>query len=86
MLPGTTGLPMADTNLIRYYALEGQKIDDWELFDLKQDPNELVNVYGSTDLIKVQERLSGELDRLRKLYRVPEDNDPGRARPQRKKK
>ena len=27
--------------LIHFYALEGEKIDDWELFDLQSDPNEL---------------------------------------------
>ncbi len=66
--------------LIRYYALEGKLIDDWELFDLEKDPNELVNVYGSTDLIQVQTRLNSELDRLRTFYQVPEDNDPGMQR------
>ena len=35
--------------LIRYYALEGKKIDDWELFDLDKDPNELMSVYGRTE-------------------------------------
>lgn len=71
--------------LIRYYALEGERIDDWELFDLKKDPNELVNVFGSTDLIKVQSRLNKELERLREVYQVPEDNDPGRARKRKQK-
>ena len=66
--------------LIRYYALEGEKIDDWELFDLEKDPNELVNVYGSTDLQNVQAKLETELVRLREELEVPEDNDPGRKR------
>jgi arylsulfatase A-like enzyme len=70
--------------LIHYYALEGERIDDWELFDLQRDPNELVNVYGSTDLIKVEKRLMRELRQLREQFDVPEDTDAGRA-PRRKK-
>ncbi len=70
--------------LIRYYALEGEQIDDWELFDLQKDPNELVNVFGSTDLVKVQDRLSGEIERLQKLYQVPEDKDIGQNRKRKK--
>ena len=35
--------------LIRYYALEGEKINDWEMFDLSKDPNELNSVYGNED-------------------------------------
>ena len=71
--------------LIRYYALEGKSIDDWELFDREKDPNELTNVYGSTDLVQVQTRLTKELDRLRQVYKVPADDNPGRA-PRPKKK
>jgi arylsulfatase A-like enzyme len=70
--------------LIRYYALEGEQIDDWELFDLQKDPNELVNVFGSTDLLDVQQRLSGEIERLQKQYQVPEDKDIGRNRNKKK--
>lgn len=59
--------------LVRYYALQGEEIDDWELFDLDSDPNELVNAYGSTDHIEIQKTLETELERLRVLYEVPED-------------
>ncbi|NND98383.1 MAG: sulfatase [Pirellulaceae bacterium] len=74
------GVTDGDYKLIRFYALEGERIDDWELFDLQNDPNELVNVFGSTDLVDVQSRLTSELDRLREHYQVPEDNDPGKAK------
>ena len=80
------GVTDGEHKLIRYYALEGEKIDDWELFDLKNDPNELTSVYGSTDLIKVQDNLTAELGRLREKYQVGEDNDPGKARKPRNNK
>ncbi len=66
--------------LIRYYALEGEKIDDWEMFDLSQDPNELTNLYGHEDYTKVQAELAAELTRLRELYQVTPDEDLGRPR------
>lgn len=74
--------------LINYYALEGEKIDDWELFDLASDPNELRNVFGSTDHVEIQQHLMKELKRLQEHFQVPEDNDPGRpqrARPNQKR-
>ena len=74
------GVTDGDYKLIHLYALEGQKLDDWELYDLKQDPEELRSVYGDTKYAAVQLRLVGELDRLRKLYKVTPDDDPGRPR------
>lgn len=65
--------------LIHYYALEGKRIDDWELFDLKSDPNELRSVYGSTDYAEVQTQLAQQLAAARKQFGVPADDDPGQA-------
>lgn len=75
------GVTNGKFKLIRFYALEGKRIDDWELFDLKNDPNELNNAYGSTELISVQEQLTSELARLRVQYQVPEDDNPGKVKP-----
>ncbi|TWT95733.1 sulfatase family protein [Neorhodopirellula pilleata] len=77
------GVTDGQYKLIRFYALEGKRIDDWELFDLKKDPNELVNAYGSTELVAVQDRLSSELARLQTQYQVPEDDEIGTAKPAR---
>tara|TARA_Y100000589_G_C26662951_1_gene430712 strand:+ start:95 stop:328 length:234 start_codon:yes stop_codon:yes gene_type:complete len=43
-------------------------MDEWELYDLKNDPNEMDNIYAeaSPDLIK---SLKEELDALRKEYK-----------------
>ncbi|TWU17477.1 Arylsulfatase [Novipirellula galeiformis] len=59
--------------LIRFYALEGKPLDDWELFDLQKDPHELHSVYGDPDYAEVQADLEAELARLRKQYAVTED-------------
>ena len=70
--------------LIRFYALEGEKLDDWELFDLRKDGNEMQSVYGHEDYVNVQKRLTNQLEKAREQFGVPEDNDPGRARQRRR--
>ncbi len=52
--------------LIHFYTL-----DQWELFDLEADPDELHNVYGSAAYADVAERLKDELARLKRQYDVP---------------
>ncbi len=47
--------------------------DEWELFDLKADPNEMHSIYAdpaNADLVK---DLKAEVTRLQKLYQVPDD-------------
>ncbi len=72
--------------LMHLYALEGEKIDDWELFDLQKDPNELTSVYAHEDYTKVQSEMLAELTRLREHYKVPADDNPGRPNRARKKR
>lgn len=57
--------------LIYYYA-----IDEWELFDLEKDPDELKSVYDDPDYAAVRKELKTELIRLRRLYDVPPDERP----------
>lgn len=54
--------------LIRYY-----NIDEWELFDLQKDPQELHSVYGDPEYADVQKKLKRELKRLQEKYG---DTDP----------
>ena len=76
-------------NVARHYGVTNgrQKLiyfyqnDEWELFDLKKDPNELTSVHGDSDYAKVQRDLLAELKLLRAKYKVPE-KDP--VRPSRK--
>jgi arylsulfatase A-like enzyme len=61
----------------RHYGVRTQRyklmhfyydIDAWELYDLKKDPNELNNVYGSADYAEIEKKLKEELKRLRRQY------------------
>jgi hypothetical protein len=44
---------------------------EWELFDLKKDPDEMKSVYGTPEYAGVQAKLVKELGRLKKQYEVP---------------
>ena len=59
------GVRTARHKLIHYYS-EG---DYWELFDLREDPNELRNLYGQAGQAALVAPLKKELDRLRRQYR-----------------
>lgn len=54
--------------LIHFYY----DVDQWELYDLQNDPNEMKNIYGDPNYTKIQTELHNELEKLRENY---EDND-----------
>ena len=66
--------------LIYYYG-----IDEWELFDLKEDPDELASRYGDPNYAGVVRELKTELTRLREYYQFdkyvedPTPPDPKRV-------
>jgi arylsulfatase A-like enzyme len=51
--------------LIHFY----NDIDDWELYDLKTDPNEVTNLYTKKEYVKLVDSLKAELVRLREFYK-----------------
>ena len=65
------GVRTEQHKLIYFYLL-----DEWELFDLEADPNELNSVYNDPAYADVVNELKTELDRLRTEYAVPEDTRP----------
>ena len=69
------GVTDGQHKLIRFYALQGQSLDDWELFDLKKDPHELQSVFDEPGYAALRRELETELQRLRTQYQVPDDDD-----------
>ena len=65
------GVSTKTHKLIYFYTL-----DAWELYDLKKDPNELMSVYDDPAYAGVVKELKAELKKLRKQYKVPEDERP----------
>jgi arylsulfatase A-like enzyme len=57
--------------LIHYYL-----IDEWELFDLEKDPDELKSVYDDPTYADVRRKLTAELTRLRELYKADQFGEP----------
>ncbi|MEM6278016.1 MAG: sulfatase [Verrucomicrobiota bacterium] len=54
--------------LMNFYDLE-----EWELYDLETDPQEMQNQYDNADYAEIRDRLHAELARLRGIYEVPEN-------------
>lgn len=67
------GVRTAKHKLIYYY-----NIDEWELFDLGEDPDEANSVYGDAAYSGIEAELKDELDQLRQKFAVPEDTRPFR--------
>ncbi|PSL18798.1 sulfatase family protein [Dyadobacter jiangsuensis] len=65
------GVSTKDYKLIRFY----NRVDSWELFDLKRDPSEQVNVYGQTGYETISARMKLI---LRTLIRQFDDKDAER--------
>ncbi len=74
------GVTNGKYKLIHFYALEGEALDDWELFDLEKDPNELENVYNKSGYEGVRAELTSELEHLRQQYKVPVDQNLGKRK------
>ena len=55
--------------LVHFY---GTRDEYWELFDLKEDPQEMRSVFGNTEYADTQRKLAAELKRLRVELKVPE--------------
>lgn len=66
--------------LIHYYL-----INEWELFDLDNDPGEMRSVYEAPAYAGVVKELKVELDRLREQYKVTSFKEPPVEKPKAKK-
>ena len=53
----------------RYKLIHFYQFDEWELYDLKHDPDELTNEYNNPDYISTIADLKLHLDALRKQYK-----------------
>ena len=55
----------------RFKLMYFYDIDEWELYDCLNDPQEMVNCYGYKAYRQTTARLHDELNRLRDFYDVP---------------
>ena len=61
--------------LIRFYGKDVPNGEEWEFFDLKNDPQEMKSEYSNPEYAGEVERLKKELKRLREYYQVPAGGD-----------
>ncbi|MEM7782547.1 MAG: sulfatase [Planctomycetota bacterium] len=71
------GVTDGQHKLIRFYEPE---VDEWEMYDLASDPNELNSIYGDPAKSDVQNRLLAEMGRLRAELKVPDADPPASIR------
>jgi arylsulfatase A-like enzyme len=60
----------------RYKLVYYYRNDEWELFDLLEDPGDQVNLYGKPGYEEIQGDLKERLADLRQRYQVPEEDPP----------
>ena len=65
-VPEHFGIRTDSAKLINYPT-----IDRWELFDLGEDPDELINVYSDSEYTVIRERLEKKLKSLAREYQDP---------------
>ncbi len=80
--PAHFGVRTKEYKLIFFYGLNYKKggpkptQPGWELYDMKNDPYEMNNLYGQTKYAAVVKELKAELLRLRKKYNETDDKYP----------
>lgn len=60
----------------RYKLIHFYNIDEWEFYDLVEDPLEMRNAFDDPSYAPIIGRLMQELQRLRRQYDVPTDTEP----------
>ncbi len=53
----------------RYKLIFYNELNEWELFDLQKDPDELKSVYADPQYARMVEELKGEIQRLKEQYK-----------------
>ena len=66
------GVTTGDYKLIRFYGKGVKDGEEWEMYDLKRDKNELQNEYNNPEYAERVESLKKELSALREEYKVIE--------------
>ena len=69
MVPRHNGIRSKRYKLMHFYQFE----NEWELYDLKSDPDELKNLYGDPKFAKVRNRMKARLEHLVDHYEDESD-------------
>jgi arylsulfatase A-like enzyme len=69
MVPRHYGIRTQRYKLMHFYQFG----DEWELYDLRKDPDELTNIYGKPEHAKLQKRMKRQLGKLQEHYEDDSD-------------
>ena len=69
MVPRHNGIRSKRYKLMHFYQFK----NEWELYDLKSDPDELNNIYGDPKFAKVRKRMENRLQHLVDYYEDDSD-------------
>jgi arylsulfatase A-like enzyme len=69
MIPRHYGIRTKRHKLMHFYQFK----EEWEMYDLKNDPDELSNLYGKKETLKLQNKLKQKLKNLQKKYEDDSD-------------
>jgi arylsulfatase A-like enzyme len=69
MIPRHYGIRTKRHKLMHFYQFK----EEWEMYDLKDDPDELSNLYGKKETLKLQNKLKQKLKKLQKTYEDDSD-------------
>ena len=64
MVPRHYGIRTNRYKLMHFYEFG----DEWEMYDLKNDPDEVTNLYGKKEFLELQKSLKKKLKNLQKFY------------------
>ena len=67
------GVATKDYKLIRFYGEDLPNGEEWEFYDLKEDPSEMENIYNSPKQTHKIKQLKDELTRLRIQYKITQN-------------
>ena len=70
--------------LIKFYGRDMPDGEEWELYDVKNDPSEMNNIYSNPEYRSKIESMKTELASLKEQYQVP--HKPYVKKPTKKKK
>ncbi len=73
-VPRHEGVFDGQQKLIRFYGEGVKNGEEWEFYDLKNDPSEMHNCFGKPENANDISKLKKELERLKHVYDVPNDN------------
>ncbi|WDE96679.1 sulfatase [Lentisphaera profundi] len=68
----------------RYKLMYFYDIDEWELYDLKSDPEEMTNQFSNPEYAPIVEAMKGELQALRIQHKVPKNQPKDVSKPNQK--